>query len=187
MRDYRFLFLFLFLFCVSCASTDTNSFSSKALPKFSYADGIVTHKKVNCSSGKAIDCMACALQGEAANQPAQGIYAVGVTIMTRAKGNTNKICKVTKSRRQFEGMKRRGYRKISKKVWIISRQVLARKETGWTHFWSPSAQARLKRSKPIWAYRYEARQCRREKIGDHVFYNENMCQKKALLMNASTK
>ena len=185
MRDYRFLFLFSL--CVSCASTETTKLSPKAIPKFSYNDGIITHKKVNCSSGQAINCMACALQGEAANQPAQGIYAVGVTIMTRAKGKTNKVCKVTKSRRQFEGMKRRGYRKISKKVWIISRQVLARKETGWTHFWSPSAQARLKRSKPIWAHRYEARQCQREKIGDHVFYNENVCRKKTIRKNASTK
>lgn len=120
--------------------------------------------------------MACALQGEAANQSAQGIYAVGVTIMTRAKGNPDKVCKVTKARRQFEGMRRKGSIKISKKVWEVSQFVLEKKEVGWTHFWSPLEQANLKRPKPSWAKQFEDRQCHQEKIDDHVFYNQNQCK-----------
>ena len=80
--------------------------------------------------------MACALQGEAANQPSKGMYAVGVTIMTRAKGNPNRICRVTKARRQFEGMRRWGKKKISKKVWGVTEHIMESKEMGWTHFWA---------------------------------------------------
>ena len=163
---------FLLLLVSACATRP----GSENIPKFSYIDGLRTAKTVSCASRKAIVCMACALQGEAANQPAKGIYAVGVTIMTRAKGNTSKVCKVTKARRQFEGMRRRGKIKISRKVWGVAAHVLKSKEMGWTHFWAPRAQANLKRSKPSWARTYEKRMCSQEKIGDHVFYNINQCK-----------
>jgi len=167
------LFLsFVLLFVSACASTP----SSKNLPRFSYLDGLLTAKTVNCASRAPTDCMACALQGEAANQSAQGIYAVGVTIMTRAKGKINRICRVTKARRQFEGMRKKGRRKISKKVWRVSKHVVESKETGWTHFWAPKTQANLKRHKPHWAYAFEKRKCKKERIGDHIFFNTNQCR-----------
>lgn len=161
-----------FLLLAACASRP----SLDNLPSFTYMDGLVTAKTVNCSSGEALDCMACALQGEAANQPGPGIYAVGVTIMTRAGGDKNRVCKVTRARRQFEGMRRRGRRKISKKVLKVTQHVLGSEETGWTHFWAPKAQKRLKRRKPAWAHSFEKRQCRQEMIGDHMFFDTNQCK-----------
>ncbi len=156
----------------ACTSTP----SSENLPSFSYLDGLNTAKKVNCASQQPMDCMVCALQGEAANQTGRGIYAVGVTIMTRAKGQIDRICRVTKARSQFEGMRRRGKRKISKKVWRVAEHIMESKEQGWTHFWAPRTQARLRRSKPEWAYHYEKRQCTKKKIDDHIFFNTNQCK-----------
>jgi spore germination cell wall hydrolase CwlJ-like protein len=163
---------FALLFVCACATTPQD----KELPKYSYVDSLRTAKKINCASRKPIDCMACALQGEAANQPSRGIYAVGVTIMTRAKGNIQRVCKVTKARRQFEGMRSRGHKKISKKVWGITEHIMKNKETGWTHFWAPHTQYKLKRKKPYWAHQFEKRQCKKEKIGDHIFFNTNQCK-----------
>jgi spore germination cell wall hydrolase CwlJ-like protein len=161
----------LLLFLSACASKP----SSKNIPKFSFLDSLKIEKTVNCSSRDALDCMACALQGEAANQSPHGIYAVGITIMTRAKGRLDKICGITKARGQFEGMKRRGKRKITRKVMGIAKHIIESKETGWTHFWAPKTQADLRRNKPYWAYTFERKQCLNEKIGDHVFYNTNQC------------
>ncbi len=154
----------------------TTHTSSKKLPQFSYLDGLVTEKNISCASEQPLDCMACALQGEAANQPGHGIYAVGITIMTRAKGQPKNICSVTRARRQFEGMRRRGRRKISRKVWQVSLLVLENKETGWTHFWAPQTQSKLNRRKPAWAHSFEKRQCRQETIGDHIFFDTNQCK-----------
>lgn len=167
------LFLsFVLLFVSACASTP----SADNLPSFTYLDSIRTAKRINCASRNPTDCMACALQGEAANQPAKGMYAVGVTIMTRAKGNPDRICRVTKARRQFEGMRRWGRKKISRKVWGVTQHIMESQETGWTHFWAPKTQYHLKRRKPRWAYTYEKRQCKKEKIGDHIFFNNNQCK-----------
>lgn len=167
------VYLSLLLLFVSACATHPNS---ENIPKFSYLDSLQTAKTINCSSRKALDCMACALQGEAANQPSKGIYAVGVTIMTRAKGNINRICRVTKARRQFEGMKRYGKRRVSKKILGVSQHILKSKEVGWTHFWAPRTQTKLKRKKPYWAHSYDRRKCLKKKIGDHIFYNINKCQ-----------
>lgn len=167
------LFLSILLMLLSQCTTVPNRDN---LPNFTYMDGLRTEKRINCASRKPMDCMACALQGEAANQPAQGIYAVGVTIMTRAKGQLERICRVTKARRQFEGMRRRGKRKISRKVWGVTKHIIESKEVGWTHFWAPRTQAKLKRRKPHWAYSFEKRQCTKEKIGDHIFFNTNQCR-----------
>jgi len=145
------------------------------VPQFSYTDSLRTHKTINCSSLLPEDCMACALQGESANQPEAGIYAVGMTIMTRAKGELKKVCPVTTARGQFEGMKKNKKMKISKKVWGVTQHILESKETGWTHFWAPRTQRRLKRNKPRWANEFEKRQCQNEEIGDHVFYNDQKC------------
>ncbi len=156
----------------ACTSTP----SGENLPAFSYLDGLRTERIVSCASRDPYHCMACALQGEAANQPGPGIYAVGVTIMTRAKGHLDHICKVTRARRQFEGMRNRGQRKVSKKVWRVTEHIMESRETGWTHFWAPITQARLKRKKPFWADRFEQRLCKKEKIGDHVFFNNQSCK-----------
>ena len=150
---------------------------SRDLASFSYLDSLTTVTKVNCGSGQALDCMACTLQGEAADQPGAGVYAVGMTIMTRAKGQLSRVCRVTGAAYQFEGNKRRGSRKISKKIWAISKHILTTKETGWTHFWSPKSQGRLKRQAPRWAKSFKERGCHSQKIGDHIFYNENKCEK----------
>lgn len=158
------------------------------LPKFSYLDGLRTAKTVNCASKSPTSCMACALQGEAANQPGKGIYAVGVTIMTRAKGNIKRICKVTKARRQFEGMRRRGKRKISRKVWKVTKHILSSQETGWTHFWAPRTQRKLKRRKPAWAHVFEKRKCRKKRISGHIFFNINKCKfDRRMRLNANVK
>lgn len=154
----------------------TSKLTVDDLPEFTYVDSLKTVKKVNCAKSDPLHCMACALQGEAANQSARGMYAVGVTIMTRAKGNIHNICRVTKARRQFEGMKRKGWKKISKKVWKVANHIMESKEIGWTHFWAPRTQARLKRRKPAWAYKFDKRQCLKEKIDDHIFYNTNLCK-----------
>ncbi|MCB0379079.1 MAG: cell wall hydrolase [Bdellovibrionales bacterium] len=148
-----------------------------------YDDFTTVH--ADCSSNNPGDCMACALQGEAANQTSQGIYAVGVTIMTRAKGKLENICKVTKARGQFEGMRKRGKRKISRRVRKVTRQILKSREKKWTHFWAPRAQKRLRRSKPFWATHYEKRRCEKQEIGDHIFYNANKCElsRRQLLAN----
>jgi len=167
---------FMLVFIGACASTSQSGRHGKVLPKYSYVDSLRTAKKINCASRKASDCMACALQGEAANQPTRGIYAVGITIMTRAKGNPRRIWRVTKARRQFEGMKRRGKKKISKKVWGVTKHIMKTLETGWTHFWAPKVQYRLNRRKPKWATVYEKRQCRKQKIGDHIFFNNRQCK-----------
>ena len=163
----------LIILCSCSTSSKKNAFEE--LPNFTYLDGLVPAKTINCASRSPQHCLACALQGEAADQPARGIYAVGITIMTRAKGNPKKICRITKARRQFEGMRRWGKRKISRKIWQVTIKVLEHKETGWTHFWAPKAQAKLKRKKPSWAYSYEKKQCLQEKIGDHIFFNKNKC------------
>lgn len=178
IKTYFYIF---FIFCTSCQLSPKD----KPLPEVTYLDGLTTAKKINCSSNKALHCMACALQGEAANQNAQGVYAVGITIMTRAKGKLNKVCKVTKARGQFEGMRRSGYRKISKKIWKITNHIIEKKETGWTHFWAPVEQKNLNRRKPAWASHFEQRQCLKEKIDDHIFYNKNKCTYKKIRENAS--
>ena len=172
------LFLSLVLIYITACSTkpEVKKLNGDNLPKFSYVDSLHTAKTVNCASRKAKECMACALQGEAANQPARGMYAVGVTIMTRAKGKLSRICSVTKARRQFEGMKRRGKRKISKKVWKVTQHIINSKETGWTHFWAPRTQRKLKRRKPAWAHVFEKRKCKRRRIGGHIFFNINQCK-----------
>ena len=173
---------FIVLFVSACASTP----SRENLPQFSYMDGLRTAKRINCASRSPTDCMACALQGEAANQTSQGIYAVGMTIMTRAKGDPRRVCRVTKARRQFEGMRRRGKRKISRKVWGVTLHIMESKETGWTHFWAPKTQARLKRRQPAWAHSFERRQCKKEKIDDHIFFNNKQCKfdRRMRLLNA---
>lgn len=179
---YRFC-LSVSLFIVSACATKP---SSENVPQFTYVDSLRTARTINCASRKPSDCMACALQGEAANQPSKGIYAVGMTIMTRAKGKPERICRVTKARRQFEGMRRRGRKKISKKVWGVTEHIMESMETGWTHFYAPRTQRNLRRSKPHWANTYEKRQCKKEKIGDHVFYNVNQCRlNRHMRINAS--
>ena len=167
------LLLSLGLFMASACSTTSKK---DILPRYTYIDGLRTAKRFDCASRNPEVCMACALQGEAANQPAIGIYAVGVTIMTRAEQNPEKICKVTKSRRQYEGMRKRGQLKISRKVWGVTQHIMESKEIGWTHFWAPKTQMKLKRKKPHWASRYEERQCRKQQIGDHVFFNNKQCK-----------
>ncbi len=159
-------------FLVACSSTP----NMENLPSFTYLESLQTQKRLNCASRKPFDCMACALQGEAANQPGKGMYAVGMTIMTRAKGQIDRVCRVTKARRQFEGMRRWGRMKISKKVWRVTEHIMESKETGWTHFWAPRTQAKLKRTKPHWAHKFEKRQCKKKKIGDHIFFDNNKCK-----------
>lgn len=144
---------------------------------YSYVESITTARHVSFRSNQPLDCMAVALQREAGNQPSPGVYAVGVTIMTRAKGRVDRICKVTRARRQFEGVRRHGSVAVSIKTLGIAKRILQTKETGWTHFWAPKAQARLKRGKPLWATRYEQRQCQSKTIADHVFFNKNQCKK----------
>ena len=78
------------------------SINKKSLPRYNYLDSLQTKKTVSCRDQVPLHCMACTLQGEAANQSSQGAYAVGMTIMTRAKGNLRKICSVVRSPKQFE-------------------------------------------------------------------------------------
>ena len=181
-RVLRSLALLTYL-CLAACSTHPNQpqvtyaeLPQVSLMEFTYMDGLNTAKKINCASSAPTDCMACALQGEAADQNGKGIYAVGVTIMTRAKGDINKICKVTKARRQFEGMRSKGEIKISEKVWTITNFIIESRETGGTHFWSPKIQYKLNRGKPSWAYKFEKRKCRKTVIDDHVFFNTNDCK-----------
>ncbi len=172
---------FLLLFLSACASPKK---VTSAL-RFSYLDGLQAAKQIDCGSQRPMDCMACALQGEAANQPGPGVYAVGVTIMTRARGRAQNICATTKARGQFEGMRKRGRKKISKKVWAVTKKIMATKEIGWTHFWAPKTQKKLNRRKPAWATTYEKRQCRNEEIGDHVFFDTNQCRyNRSMRLNA---
>ncbi len=166
--------VFLMLVLANCSTFQRAS--KHNIPEYSYTDSLRTFKTIKCSSRTAEDCMACALQGEAANQPAAGIYAVGMTIMTRAKGDLDRVCRVTTARGQFEGMRKNRTLKISKKVWGVTQHILKSRETGWTHFWAPRTQKELKRNKPHWAYSFEKRQCDREEIGDHIFYNDQVCK-----------
>jgi spore germination cell wall hydrolase CwlJ-like protein len=170
------------LFLYGCSTPNMDN-----LPSFRYVDSLTMAREVHCASTDPMHCMACALQGEAANQPARGIYAVGMTVMTRAEGEVSQICTVTKARRQFEGMRRHGRMKVSVKVWRVTEHIVESRETGWTHFWSPISQAKLRRAKPYWATRFEKRQCKKEKIGDHIFFNTNQCKyNRSMRLNASS-
>lgn len=176
--------LLILLFLAACSTRQSKppatyaelKFPKESFFEFTYLEGIETARKVNCASKDPTVCMACALQGEAANQNGKGIYAVGVTIMTRAKGDIKNVCKVTRAKKQFEGMRSTEQRKISKKVWRVTQHILETQETGWTHFWAPGIQYKLNRGKPSWAYEFEKRKCKKSVIDDHVFFNTNDCQ-----------